>query len=326
VLRRLEREASALDAEELLARHEAAGQRVVRYGAIGYPERLLADPAPPAVVFLRGATECLVEPTVGIVGTRNATRLGRETAARLAVDLAERGVSVVSGLAAGIDGAAHAVLVDRAVAGRPVGVVATGLERAYPRQHQRLQDQVAATGLLLTESPIGTVPSRWRFPARNRIIAGLCDAVVVVESRSAGGSMLTAAEAVARDRPVLAVPGHPTSAAAAGTLDLISDGAVPVRDVDDVLVAIGCGGRSPARAPERAPARPALSPVAERLFEALAANPQTLGELVLVGPTRLEEASGALVELEQAGLVVRSGPWFERAGSGGLPMRRERGR
>jgi DNA processing protein len=313
---RLARAATALDPDAFLDRHEAAGQRVAAYGMPGYPERLLEDLAPPAVVFWQGSLAGLDRPTVAIVGTRNATRLGFETASRLAVDLVDRGVSVVSGLALGIDGAAHRAVVERRGGGVPIGVIATGLESTYPRRHQRLHRQVAGAGLLLSESPIGSEPSRWRFPARNRIIAGLSDAVVVVESRSAGGSMLTAAEAVARDRTVLAVPGHPTSAAAAGTLDLISDGAVPVRDVTDVLVAIGLGGQEPIAGPDAAvpaPAGPEVSALAGRLLDRLDPNPMTLGELVLSSVAGLEETSTALLELEQAGLVLRSGAWFERA-------------
>jgi DNA processing protein len=323
---RLERSAAALDAETFLRRHEAAGQRVVRYGQADYPERLLVDPAPPPVLFLQGASEVLAGPTVAIVGTRNATHLGRETAGRLAAELSERGVSVVSGLALGIDAAAHQAVVGRAAGGRAVGVIATGLERAYPRRHQVLHRQVAANGILVTESPIGSDPARWRFPARNRVIAGLSDAVVVVESRSAGGSMLTAAEALLRDRPVLAVPGHPTSAAAAGTLDLIADGAAPVRDVEDVMVAIGLGGQKPtAAAPEPAEAAP-LGDVARCLLEALEANPRTLGELVAAGAVDLDAASEALLELERSGLVIRSGAWFERSGSPVEPTRSGRRR
>lgn len=312
-LARLARDAAVLDADSFLARHEAAGQRVLRFGDPDYPDRLLEDQRAPAVVFVQGALTCLSDPTVAIVGTRNATRLGRETAGSLAIELVERGVSVVSGLALGIDGAAHEAIASGRGGGAPIGVIATGLERAYPRRHQRLQRQVATAGLLLSESPIGSEPNRWRFPARNRIIAALADAIVVVESRSAGGSMLTAAEALARDRPVLAVPGHPTSAASAGTLDLIADGAVPVRDVTDVLVAIGCGGRKPLV--DRVPPvrRPEISEVAARLLEDLDANPRTLGELVLTGSLDLDAASAALVELEQAGLVERSGAWFERS-------------
>jgi DNA processing protein len=313
---RLSRDAAALDAEAVLARHEAAGQRVVAFGEAGYPERLIEDQAPPAVLFLAGSDAALARPTVAIVGTRNATRLGRDTAASLASQLVALGVSVVSGLALGIDGAAHQALVGGGARGEgaPIGVIATGLERAYPRRHQVLQQQVASAGLLVSESPIGSEPARWRFPARNRIIAGLSDAVVVVESRSAGGSMLTAAEALARDRTVLAVPGHPTAPASAGTLDLIADGAVPVRDVTDVMVAIGCGGRTPSEpAPDPVPV-PEVSETAARLLDELGADPRTLGELMLTGPWSLDDASLALVELEQAGLVTRSGAWFERSG------------
>jgi DNA processing protein len=327
VAARLAREARALDAGAFLEQHEADGQRVVSYGDLGYPERLLADPAPPAVVFLRGSSVALDRPSVAIVGTRNATQLGRQTAARLAVELADRGVSILSGLALGIDGAAHRAVVDRSAGGMPVGVIATGLERAYPRRHQRLQQEVAAAGLVVTESPIGSVPLRWRFPARNRILAALADAVVVVESRSAGGSMLTAAEALARDRPVLAVPGHPTASASAGTLDLIADGAVPVRDVTDVLVALGLGGLEPitARTVDHVPP-PSISDLANRLLGELDANPRTLGELVLAASVDLDAASGALVELEAAGLVARSGAWFERSTAAPVPAGSRRGR
>lgn len=316
-LGRFARDAARLDADAVLARHEAAGQRVLCVGDPGYPARLVDDDTPPAVLFVEGSLGHLDGPTVAIVGTRNATRLGRETAASLAIDLADREVAVVSGLAFGIDAAAHEAIAWRPGVGAAIGVVATGLERAYPRRHQRLQRQIASAGLLLSESPMGSEPQRWRFPARNRIIAGLADAVVVVESRSAGGSMLTAAEAVARDRPVLAVPGHPTSAASAGTLDLIADGAVPVRDVADVLVAIGCGGRKVV-APVGPPSSPSppISPAAARVLDDLDANPRTLGELVLAGSADLEGVSSALLELEHAGLVVRSGAWFERASAG----------
>jgi DNA processing protein len=314
ILDRWAGEASSLDPHAVLERHEAAGQQVLIYGRPGYPERLLDDPAPPAVVFVHGSLDSLDGPTVAIVGTRNATHLGRTTASLLAGELAQRGIGIISGLALGIDGAAHEAVVGRVGGGVPIGVVATGLERAYPRRHLVLHRQVAAKGALISESPIGSAPTRWRFPARNRIIAGLADAVVVVESRSAGGSMLTAAEALVRNVPVLAVPGHPTSPGSAGALDLICDGAVPVRDVTDVLVAIGLGGLD-APAADRSPSsrRTKVSPGAQQVLEALEAGPRTFGELILAGSLDLDEASAALVELEQAELVVRSGGWFERS-------------
>jgi DNA processing protein len=313
-LARFARDAAMLDADAFLARHEAAGQRVLSLDDPAYPSRLREDEAAPAVVFTEGSLGRLDGPTVAIVGTRNATHLGRETAARLATELADRGISVASGLALGIDAAAHEAIAARTGGGAPIGVIATGLERAYPRRHQRLHRQVATAGLLLSESPIGSEPTRWRFPARNRIIAALSDAVVVVESRSAGGSMLTAAEAVGRDLPVLAVPGHPTSPASAGALDLIADGAIPVRDVTDVLVAIGCGGRKPLGERGRAHPLPTVDAAAGRLLGALDAGPRTLGELVVGGGSNLEATSAHLVELEQLGLVARTGAWFERTG------------
>ncbi|MCU1368838.1 MAG: DprA [Ilumatobacteraceae bacterium] len=138
--------------------------------------------------------------------------------------------------------------------------------------------------------------------------------------------MLTAGEALARDRPVLAVPGHPTSPASAGTLDLIADGAVPVRDVTDVLVAIGLGGRKTAEALSEPDPHPEVSDTATRLLAELDPNPRTLGELMLVGPWGLDQASLALIELEQAGLVIRSGAWFERSGVGGARTRTVRDR
>lgn len=314
ILERWTSEAVALDPHAVLTRHEGAGQQVFIHGRDGYPERLVDDPSPPAVLFLQGSLSGLNRPTVAIVGTRNATRLGRSTAGKLAAELADRGVTVISGLALGIDGAAHEAVVDRGGDGRPIGVVATGLERAYPRRHQLLHQQIATAGGLLSECPIGSKPTRWRFPARNRIIAGLADAVVVVESRSAGGSMLTAAEALARDVPVLAVPGHPTSPGSAGSLDLICDGATPVRDVTDVLVAIGLGGLEPVTAVQPPqPPGPIVTAAAEQVLAHLEAGPRTFGELILASSLDLDQASAALLELQQAELVVATGGWFERS-------------
>ena len=317
-------DARRMDPAALHDRHVDAGLAVLLHGDEGYPRRLLEDPAPPPVLFLVGDPGALARPTVAIVGTRNATRLGRETAGALAGELSVRGISVVSGLALGIDGAAHLALVDpgvprSAAAGRPVAVVANGLDVAYPRRHRHLQRLIVEHGLLVSETPLGGAPLRWRFPARNRIIAGLADAVVVVESRSSGGSMSTAAEALARDVPLLAVPGHPTSPAAAGTLDLIADGAVPVRDVDDVLVAIGLGGLRPPgadRRPDGLAPRPAgPGGTAGRVLAALD-GPRSFGELLDTVDRPASDVSVALASLEAEGLIARQGLWYERRGSG----------
>lgn len=315
-------EASAVDPPTLLAAHRRDGQLVLAHGDAAFPDRLAEDPVPPPLLFARGDPGALHGPAVAIVGTRNATRLGRETAASLAADLAARGVSVVSGLALGIDGAAHRALVDLHGAGappgtgRPVGVVAAGLDRPYPRRHLALHAQVAEVGVVLGETPMGGAPLRWRFPARNRIIAALADAVVVVESRSAGGSMLTAAEALTRGIPVLAVPAHPRSPAGAGALDLIAEGAAPVRDVDDVLVAIGAGGSR--RLDEHG------DPLGPEVAERLEQGPATLHELVEWTGRELGAVAASLTALELAGSVVRQGPWYELTGRSGADAADER--
>lgn len=321
--------ARSLDPMTELARHRAHGRRVLVHGRAGYPERLRHDPAPPAVLFAEGRAEVTAQPTVAVVGTRNATRAGRELAVRLGAELAEAGVSVVSGLALGIDGAAHqgalgdlhrpgphggAGEAHHRAAG-PVGVVASGLDIVYPRRHAALHRRVAAGGVLLSETPLGHRPVAWRFPARNRIIAGLADAVVVVESRSAGGSMLTVNEALDRGVDVLAVPGHPTAPAAAGTNDLIFDGATIVRSNDDVLHAVGLGRSNPS-GPDPGPPE-VTDPAARSVLDALGDTPASLPEVVARTGLDLGEVSRALVELEGSGRVARSSGWYERCGGGG---------
>ena len=152
-------------------------------------------------------------------------------------DLARAGVRVLSGLALGIDAAAHKGALD--AGGAVVGVVGTGLDVVYPKRNRSLWAEVASLGLLVSEYPAGTQPERWRFPARNRLIAALSSGVVIVESHQRGGSLLTADEAVDRGKAVFSVPGSVVSPAADGTNGLIVDGASPVRHADDVLDALG---------------------------------------------------------------------------------------
>lgn len=316
-------EARRVDPAAVLEAHRAAGAKVLVHGDAAYPQRLADDPGAPVLLLAVGHLDVLDGPVVAIVGTRNATRLGCDTAARLGEELAARGIHVASGLALGIDGAAHrgALAAREAIAasdgpGAPIGVVASGFDRPYPRRHRQLHDVVADHGLLLGETPLGGGPQRWRFPARNRILAGIADAVVVVESRSAGGSMLTAAEALARGVPVLAVPGHPTHAASAGTLDLICEGAQPVRDVDDVLVAIGRGGTRPlgSGSEEPRPARRAPSDLERAILSALDDGPATLERVVERVGEDLAAVSVAITHLEAAQRLHRSGSWLEHVG------------
>ena len=227
------------DPGELASRYEAGGIAATSHGGPGYPQALHDDPEPPAVLFSRGDLARLdAHRRVAIVGTRSCTRYGIEVARELGESLAVAGASVVSGLAVGIDSAAHAGAL--AVGGAPpVAVVGSGLDVVYPRANAGLWQRVAGEGLLLSEAPMGAQPERWRFPARNRIIAGISEVVVVVESHESGGSLSTADEALERGVQVLAVPGSIHSPASVGTNRLIADGSMPVCRTADVLELLG---------------------------------------------------------------------------------------
>ncbi len=244
----------------VLASATRRGMDVTYLGDERFPERLRGDLEGPAVLWVVGfpgvlaTTEASV-PSVAIVGTRGATYQGREVARGLANELAEAGVNVVSGLALGIDAAAHQGVLSawgsaslsgareeggqsRRPMGVPLAVVAGGLDIPYPPQNAGLWRSVAGNGAVMSEHPPGIRPHARRFAERNRIIAGLSDLVVVVESRSRGGAMLTVEAAERRGIPVCAVPGSVRNPAAQGTNALLVDGCTPVRDTEDVLVAL----------------------------------------------------------------------------------------
>ena len=224
-----------LDPARLEERYRRAEVNVVVASMPAFPRLLAVDGDPPSVLFMKGSAFPADTPAVGIVGTRSATAAGLETARWLGRELGARRVPVVSGLALGIDGAAHDGVLR--ASGFPVGVVASGLDVPYPRRHERLWDSVGGQGLLLSEAPLGGQPAAELFPRRNRLIAALSRVVIVVESHTTGGSLITAVEAANRGRTVLAVPGPIRSPASAGSNRLL-DVALPCRDLDDVLVAL----------------------------------------------------------------------------------------
>jgi DNA processing protein len=237
---------------------EESGIRVTHFGGEEFPEALLGDPDPPGVLFWLGDLAVLGHRRVAIIGTRQCTNYGRTVALEVGRDLAECGVCVISGLALGIDGAAHqgALLASEGVG--PVGVAASGVDTPYPRKHRELWRRVAETGAVMSETAPGRPAQSWRFPARNRIIAGLAEAVVVVESHAGGGSMLTVAAAADRGIDVLAVPGPVTSPSSVGTNQLLYEGVAPVRHAGDVLAALGDLRSWPAVAPPGADRKPAF--------------------------------------------------------------------
>jgi DNA processing protein len=305
--------ASRVDVGVLWARCQHLSVHVL--GRPGYPDELVADPLPPGILFSRGDLGLLGGRTVAIVGTRNATVGGMEVAARLGHDLAAAGVSVVSGLAKGIDGAAHRGALAASSGAPPIGVVASGLDVVYPRQHRALWEEVATRGLLCAEVPPGTPPAAHRFPARNRILAGVAEVLVVVESRVRGGSLLTVGEASRRGIPVLAVPGSVRSPASEGTNLLLVDGAAPVLESLDVLVALGLRARPAER--RRTDRRPAPDPADRTLLDLFGTDALTLDTLVLRSGRSLPDIAVALGRLEAAGWISRAGAWFERADAGG---------
>ncbi len=223
----------------LAGRLREGGVGVTIVGEADHPSDVVDDPHIPPVLFWAGDRRLGSRPRVGIVGTRRASRYGLDVATGLGRDLSNLGVAVVSGLALGVDAAAH-----RGCLGgecpSPIAVVGCGVDVVYPRRHRELRNEVALRGAVISEYPPGTPPAPWRFPARNRVLAALCDALVVVESAETGGSLITAGHAAERGVAVLAVPGSVHSRMSVGCNRLLADGAVPLLDVRDVLDAIGC--------------------------------------------------------------------------------------
>lgn len=301
------------DPLEVADAHDEAGVAVLLRTDPRYPDRLRDDPASPAVLFVAGALPLPWGPAVAIVGTRRCTGVGAGFARELGEELASVGVTVVSGLALGIDGAAHRGALDAVASARtgvaaPVGVVGSGLDVVYPARHRALWAAVAATGSLCSEAPLGVRPAAWRFPARNRVLAALADVVVVVESHAAGGSLHTVDEALARDVPVLVAPGSVRNPAAAGTNRLLAEGCHPVRDTTDVLVALGLSGAGAARPDPR----PAPSEEGARLLDAFDWEPATLDQLVVRSGLGVAAVAVHLDELVEGGWVAPDGPWYER--------------
>ncbi len=309
-----------------LAQGRVAGARLLLWGQAGYPGALLDLPDAPPVLWAQGNVDLLARPMVAMVGARNASSLGLRMTRRLAEGLAAAGQVVVSGLARGIDAEAHAGALDTGT----VAVQAGGVDVIYPEENADLAAKIAARGCLVSEQPMGMVPQVRHFPQRNRIVSGLSRAVVVVEAAVRSGSLITARNALDQGREVLAVPGHPFDARAAGCNMLIRDGATLVRGPQDVLEAVGVhgvavvSGTAPAYMPEPLPdPLPGPVPLRRGLSDMAAVHSQILARL---GPSPLAEdqlirdlalppstLAPALMTLELEGRILRQ--------SGGLLSR-----
>ena len=293
---------------ELLEAHTQQGVWLHLPSAPAAAELWEIDPEPPAVLFGRGAPVDLALRRVGIVGTRRCSAYGRTVAQLLGEGLAAEGVAVISGLATGIDGIAQRAALDGG--GAVIGVVGSGLDCVYPAANRALWADVGHQGTLLSEYPLGTQPAAWQFPARNRIVAALCELLIVVESGPSGGSMYTVEAAVERDRTVMAVPGPITSSASSGTNRLLAEGCAPVCDVDDVLAALGAAGVGAAAATL---AQPPDDPLERKLLDELTAGGRSVDELALCVEASLAELAAALARLQLSGWVSETGGWWEKS-------------
>jgi DNA processing protein len=262
-----------------------------------FPARLRAIFDPPPRLYLRGAgdPELLDHRAAAVVGARSCSPYGAQVARMLGRELAAAGLVVVSGLARGVDGEAHRGALE--AGGVTVAVLGCGIDRDYPASNAQLSRRIEEQGLVVSEYEPGVEPAPWRFPARNRIIAGLCEAVVVVEARERSGALITADFALDEGREVFAVPGEITTGLSIGTNALLKLGATPLTSAQDVLDALGIEPPEAAEAVE-------VSPVAAQILELVREAPRGPDELTARGVLGAGAISVALTELELAGLVA----------------------
>jgi DNA processing protein len=294
------RDRISLDRE--MERVERAGVHILTLADDDYPRLLREIPSPPPVLYVRGSLTPQDEHAVGIVGTRRVTAYGREMSRLLSTDLAVAGVTIVSGLARGVDGIAHASALE--TGGRTIAVLGCGLDTIYPPEHRKLADQIAEQGALVSEFSLGTPPDAPNFPVRNRIISGLSLGVIVVEAPIKSGALITANFAGDQGRTVFAVPGSALSAASAGTIQLLRDGAAVAANGDDVLSFLNLGTRQMEM--EIRQALPA-SDDERSLLTFLDAEPRHIDEIALDSGLPIGTLSAQLLQMQLKGLVRNVG-------------------
>lgn len=302
---RFARFARDFDEQRYLAELQASGFRWLPRSSSSFPRSLAAVFDPPVGLFLHGDEDValLERPIVAVVGARSCSPYGASVARTLGRELASAGLVVVSGLARGVDGEAHRGVVE--AGGSTVAVLGCGIDRVYPAAHAELARRIRERGLIVSEYAPGVEPAPWRFPARNRIIAGLAAATAIVEARERSGALITADLALEEGREVFAVPGEITSALSAGTNALLRIGATALTSAADVLEAFGM---APA---ERAAVE--LSSSAERVLVQLRERPAAADELSRGLSIGSGEVASALAELELARLVDESGGIYRAA-------------
>jgi DNA processing protein len=280
----------------------------VKRGGARYPPLLAELHDPPRELHVRGSLDSLGRPAVAVVGARSCSAYGAQVARWIGRELAAAGLVVVSGLARGVDGEAHRGALE--AEGLTVAVLGCGIDRDYPRSHAVLAARIAESGAVVSEYPPGVEPAPWRFPARNRIIAGLALATIVVEARERSGALITADFAMELGRDVFAVPGEITSGLSSGTNDLLREGAAPLTSIRDVLEALGIQTEPPRK-------RASLSDDAARVLALLDDGARDANEITRGSGLSSGSVAAALVELELAGLVVQGEGSFRTLGRTG---------
>jgi DNA processing protein len=294
---------ATIDLEREWEKIELAGASVLTLADDAYPRLLREIPSPPPVIYVKGEILPEDETAIGVVGTRRATRYGREMTRRLSSGLAGAGVVIVSGLARGVDGIAHTEALD--AGGRTFAVLGTGVDQIYPPEHRKLSERIIEQGALISEFPIGTKPEARNFPIRNRLISGLSIGVLVVEAPRKSGALITSTFAADQGRTVFAVPGSAMSSASEGTHQLLRDGAVLTAEVDDVLQELNLERRTAAM--ENRKLLPDATGDEQRVLHALDGDPRHIDEIAIDTGINISQLSAMLLQMQLKGLVREVG-------------------
>jgi len=291
-----------VDLDREVRRVAAVGAHILTWEDEGYPKLLAEIPDPPPILYVRGELKPEDAWAVAVVGTRRVSTYGREVTRRLVTVLAQSGVTIVSGLARGVDAVAHQTALE--VGGRTIAVLGCGIDLVYPPEHRELARRIAAQGALVSEYPLGTQPEPGNFPPRNRIISGMSLGVVITEAGRNSGALITADYAAEQGRDVFAVPGSILSAGCAGTNRLIQDGAKPVLDAADILQELNL-----TMVAEQKEARQAL-PTTETealILAHLSAEPVHVDDLTRAVGLPVAQVTSTLALMELKGMVRQVG-------------------
>ncbi|MEK6744727.1 MAG: DNA-processing protein DprA [Nitrospirota bacterium] len=297
-------------ADEELAKADAAGVAIITADDPGYPGPLLNTPDPPLFLYIRGSLLPEDGSAVAMVGTRTPTHYGLTVTHRMAYELASQRITVVSGMARGIDTQAHKGAL--AAKGRTIAVLGCGIDTAYPRENKGLMEDIVRSGAVVTENPFGTKPESGYFPARNRIISGLAAGTVIIEAAEDSGSLITADYALKQGRKLFAVPGNISSHVSRGTNSLIRQGAVLVGTAGDVLQGLDLykGSEPPAATDMQLPP---LTPEEASVFKTVTNEPKHIDAIMAESSSTPGRLSGLLITLELKGLVKQlPGKYFVR--------------